>query len=219
MCGRFTLHSTPDQIVDVFNVSNAINFPATYNAAPSQDLPIIIKDRIGLAHWGFLAPWDEDLSKARKPINARIETVAQSKMFASAFEKRRCVVPANGFYEWLKTSEGKSPYYFYPENEAIMAFAGIWSQKEIDGENRVSFSILTQEAGEDVAPIHKRQPVMLPVDQCTAYMEADTDTALRIAQDNTLSLKKHVVTKQVNNPTNDDASLVEDMLSTTQQQG
>lgn len=195
MCGRFTNHTKMDQLAEIFDLENIINFEATYNAAPSQLLPIIIKNRIGLAQWGFKTEWNKDSKSAPIPINAKLENVATSRMFQSSFEKKRCIVPANGYYEWKKVEGHKQPWYIKPRDKSdLFAFAGIWSKVD----DVVTFAILTQPACEEVKDIHHRMPVFVPVKEKDDWLNHKSDIPSFIPE-----FETYEVSKAVNSPKND----------------
>ena len=164
MCARFTLDGEIQQLRDVFELTNSIEIIPTWNRAPGTMSPIVIQDRIGLAKWGLRPAWAKAGMKVAH--NARIETAATKPYFRSAWAKRRCLVPATGFYEWQITDTGKQPIYFDYSGQ-IFAFAGLWEKaNEKDGseqpsDSEVTFTILTQPAVGPVAKIHHRMPVIL----------------------------------------------------------
>jgi putative SOS response-associated peptidase YedK len=137
----------------------------TYNAAPSQAQLVIRNDApqtISRAVWGFVPEWAAGRSDVKPLINARAETVAEKPFFRDAFKKKRCLVLADGFYEWRRTRDGKVPYRIALKSEEPFAFAGIWSSiASVDGTPQITFAILTTDANELVAQIHTRMPVML----------------------------------------------------------
>lgn len=207
MCGRYTIHIPMEGLASRFDLENAIAYTPTYNAAPGQDLPVIIKNRIGLARWGFVPAWAN--AKDIKPqINARLETVASKPMFADAFKKRRCLVPATGFYEWAKTDHGKQPYHIHREDGAHFAFAGIWSKIQATEGPQVTFAIVTKPALPAIAGIHARMPVMLDGGTGTSWLYGATDEALAVAHNAEPALASYTVTSRVNSPSEDDAGLI-----------
>jgi putative SOS response-associated peptidase YedK len=155
--------------------------PARYIVAPTQQVAAVRKGESGREfawlRWGLIPPWAKD--KKLAPINAMAETAATKPMFRSAFKKRRCLVPADGYYEWKATGgETKQPYLFTPADGKPFAFAGLWEAAELDGEQIESCAILTTDANELAAQVHKRMPVILPAEAYEAWLDpANQDTA------------------------------------------
>lgn len=174
MCGRFTLAKKPKEIAERFQISIPDDIPVpAFNAAPGQLLPVISRqdpDKLVLVRWGLSAPWLR--SGSQLVINARSETLASKRMFRELLETGRCLVPADGFYEWRKGGSRKQPYRFTLQGEKIFAFAGLMQeQTNDDGEETLAFTILTTDANELVAGIHNRMPVILPAEAEKAWIE------------------------------------------------
>ena len=166
MCGRFTMATNAEALEERFraHVSTSVAAP-TYNAAPSQAQLTILNDRpdaIIRATWGFVPEWADGRPDVKPLINARAETVATKPFFRDAFRRKRCLVLANGFYEWKRTGKGKVPYRIALKTEEPFAFAGIWSTVR-DAQSGVhpTFAILTTDANALVSQIHSRMPVIL----------------------------------------------------------
>tara|TARA_B100000780_G_C21114437_1_gene450720 strand:- start:845 stop:1459 length:615 start_codon:yes stop_codon:yes gene_type:complete len=199
MCGRYTISSPLDILKDEFHIINSINFPASYNAAPSQALPVVIGNEIRLMEWGFLPDWAQDKDIGPQ-INARSETVHEKPFFKDAFINNRCLIPANGFYEWTKIKGGKQPWYITTHH--IMAFAGIY--------NESGFCILTKEAVGSVAQIHSRMPVIVSKTQYQNWMNGKTAEALSIIEQAIIpDFDIFTVSTRVNTPANNDETLIE----------
>jgi putative SOS response-associated peptidase YedK len=164
MCGRFTLAQSPEAVAKAFGLDAVPNFPPRYNIAPSQPVGVIVrgqnapKPEFRLMGWGLIPSWAKDPSIGAKLINARSETLTEKPSFRAAFKYRRCLIPADGFYEWQKTQGGaKQPFYFSMAGNAVFAFAGLWeSWNDIE-----SCTILTTAANGLLQPIHDRMPVIL----------------------------------------------------------
>lgn len=176
MCGRYAFFAAPHRLIDIFGAIRAINFPARYNAAPIQDMPILVKNHIGMARWGLLPPWADadDRGLCAKMINARSETVAEKPAFSAAWAKgRRCLIPANGFFEWQgaenERPDTKQPYYIHHKSEELVGFAGLWAKKD----DLVTFTLLTKQADGAIADIHHRMPVILTPSQASSWFAAD----------------------------------------------
>src|SRR5690242_16933391 len=132
MCGRFTLHHSQDEVVERFEISDIFfNFGARYNIAPSQNVAVITgeKDRVLSGYkWGLVPFWAKDAAIGNKMINARAETLVEKPAFRQALVKRRCLIPADGFYEWRQQGKSKQPVYLHLRNRELFAFAGLWEE-------------------------------------------------------------------------------------------
>lgn len=168
MCGRFTRSTDKDDLQSRFGFTNPGNIPLSprFNIAPTQNSPtVIVKDdqrEVTMMRWGLIPPWAKDMSIGYKMINARGETVAEKSSFKKPFKDRRCLVLADGFYEWKKEKKNKTPFRFVLKSRAPFAFAGLWDTWENpDGELITSFTIITTGANPLMEPIHDRMPVIL----------------------------------------------------------
>jgi putative SOS response-associated peptidase YedK len=172
MCGRFVQKTPLGEIQVLFETPNAVpNAPPRYNAAPTDSLAVVrfnpqTRQRsLDLLRWGLVPLWAKDPSFGPKCINARSETIATNKIFREAFERRRCLVPADAFYEWRKVPGGKPAPYAVAPREAMFAFAGLWERwRNPDGSILRSFTIVTGPANSLCRPIHDRMPVILPLE-------------------------------------------------------
>lgn len=177
MCGRFTI-ADPGRLAARFS---RFLFPddikPNFNVAPTQRVPALCNDSIpnvALLHWGLLPPWSKDKSTAYKTINARSETAAEKPMFRDAFRKRRCAIFADSYFEWKMAEEGKKhPYRFTVDDDAPIAFAGLWEARDDDGGELRSCSILTTQPNEVQSPYHDRMPVILDVDAMDLWLTSD----------------------------------------------
>ena len=167
MCGRFTLRVTPEQAREAFGYEAKPNFPPRYNIAPTQPVAIIREEQdrpeFALVRWGLIPPWVKDLKAFPTLINARSEQAAEKPAFRNAIRRRRCLIPADGFYEWQKTPTGKKqPFLIERPDSRVFAFAGLWeSWMDAEGNELDSAAILTTQANETLAPIHDRMPVVI----------------------------------------------------------
>ncbi|GBC62102.1 SOS response-associated peptidase [Desulfonema ishimotonii] len=167
MCGRFAQHSTRETLIRHFAIETVTcDVTPAYNIAPTQEVLAVIarrERRLGKLRWGLIPPWAGDMSGTARLINARAETVAQKPVFRSAFKARRCLIPADGYYEWQKGESGRQPFYFTRPSGEPLAFAGLWETwKRRDGAVVChSCAFLTTEADRSVREIHPRMPVML----------------------------------------------------------
>lgn len=179
MCGRFTLTATPEELQAAFpTFSIPHDLPPSYNIAPGQPVPVIPnngKNKLTFHKWGLVPSWANEESLNRYNfINARGETLIEKASFRSPYRRRRCLILADGFYEWRKSSHGgKTPYYFYLKNKQPFAFAGLWEiWHSPHGDELHSCCIITTEANNVVKPIHKRMPVILSQDAYPLWLDA-----------------------------------------------
>ncbi len=189
MCGRFLSLSSPDHLAERFEVDRVRTDPLEprYNVAPSTSIYAVLdhddERRLGTLRWGFVPVWAKALKGAPQPINARVETVASNRMFAPSFRRRRCLLPADGFYEWQDRGEGrrKQPFHLADPDSAPLAFAGIWSSWRDPGEDDpdplFSAAIVTTDASGEMARIHHRMPVILPANLWDTWLSAPEDEA------------------------------------------
>jgi len=182
MCGRYSVTLPPDAIRELFRVATGLNLQPRYNVAPTQEAPVIGLDEQGeravkMFRWGLVPRWSKELPKTAPLINARAESIAEKPTFRDAFAKRRCLVLADGFYEWPqdKSAKVKLPWRIVPTDRPGIAFAGVWDAwRKPDGEILRSFAIVTTAANDRIAPIHERMPVMLPAAAEEAWLAPDT---------------------------------------------
>ena len=179
MCGRFVLISDLKNIQKNFNIEDiSCEHQPSWNIAPSQSVPVVIRHN-GINHlvcfrWGLIPSWSKDSSIANKLINARAETVDQKPSFKDAFKKRRCLIVADGFYEWKREGNKKMPLYYYLKSGRPFGFAGLYEtwispdKKEIN-----TCVIITTAANELIAPVHDRMPVILSNDQEKVWLDSD----------------------------------------------
>lgn len=208
MCGRFAFYLPPSDLQRLFGCSNLVNFPSRYNAAPMQDHPVIIRDRMGLARWGMLPPWavGDDRAMAARMTNARSETISEKPVFRESWARsRRCLVPANGFYEWYDLNGVNQPYYIYRDNSALMAMAGLWARHG----DLVTFTILTREATDPIRAMHHRMPVIFDPAQANDWFNAAPDAAARMTENQICNdIRFHTIGPAVGKVANDDPSLI-----------
>jgi putative SOS response-associated peptidase YedK len=182
MCGRFTLHASPEQIAAQFDVAEPEQLADRYNISPTQPVGIVRMDRAGderewaLVHWGLIPSWSKDPNMGAKMINARGETVHEKPAFRAALKRRRCLVPADGFYEWKRTGSSKQPYFIRLCNEEPFAFAGLWEiWTAPDGSEIESCTVITTEPNELMANLHDRMPVILAKEDYAQWLGKGKD--------------------------------------------
>jgi putative SOS response-associated peptidase YedK len=230
MCGRFVAASPPDQIARYFDAQapEALLEPS-YNVAPTNDVYAVLEDgssrRVEALHWGLVPRWAKDPSVGNRMINARAETLAAKNAYKHAFAKRRCIIPADGFYEWRAEPDQKrkQPYYIHRPDGEPLAFAGLWEvwrdPNSRDADELHSCTIVTGQPNEKVRPIHDRMPVILPSQAWDTWLDPDQHDLdllgklLVPASASTIEL--HPVSTEVNNVRNKGAHLVDRIDPTT----
>jgi len=232
MCGRYTLTSAPEAVRALFHYDERPNFPARYNIAPTQPIPIVRlvdgKRQFALVRWGLMPSWVKDPKAFSLLINARGETAADKPAFRAAMRRRRCLIPADGFYEWKALGGRKQPFYIHAKSSnheksgAPLAFAGLWETwAGPNGEEVDTAAIVTTDANATLSGIHDRMPVIVPPDAFDQWLGAgvlasgvdakfDLENAIaliRPAPDDLL--EAHPVSRQVNRVANDNPKLLE----------
>ena len=186
MCGRYTLKAGGRELSDLFGLSEEPEIEPRYNIAPTQQIPVVIEEEangeanggrtLEIMHWGLIPSWAKDPSIGARMINARAETVSEKPSYRSAFKKRRCLIVADGFYEWKRTDDGKQPYYLRLAGGGPFGFAGLWESWSMDsGDEMRSATIITTEPNEVAAEVHNRMPVILPPDLYDVWLDPDND--------------------------------------------
>jgi putative SOS response-associated peptidase YedK len=216
MCGRYTLSAPVDELVETFDVPlPAFELVPRFNIAPSQPCPIIAADRhgrrMGMLTWGLVL---EKVQGPRRPlINVRVESVGKRPPFRRALERRRCLVPADGFYEWKEESGKKVPHWIHPARGGLLSFAGIWDRwTDPKGETHDGFALLTTAANPDMAHIHGRMPVIVGPPERDAWLDRSLDGSaaldlLRAVPAGELTSRE--VSTRVNRTAEDDEGLIE----------
>jgi putative SOS response-associated peptidase YedK len=222
MCGRFTLRTPTEKLAQAFEVDEVLTVEARYNIAPTQN---VLGVRQTADHreatnfrWGLIPSWAKDASMGARLINARSETVTEKPAFREAFKRRRCIIPADGFYEWQRTESKKQPYYFFMKDERPFGFAGLWERwKDTDGDAVESCSILTTEANELLKHFHDRMPVILHPDDYGLWLNDDVrevDSLKELLQPYTASeMRAYPVSTLVNSPGHQGERLIEQLKS------
>jgi putative SOS response-associated peptidase YedK len=167
MCGRFSLHTSEPQIREAFGLEHTepLGLKPRYNVAPSQDIPIVRDIDTGpelvLARWGLVPHWSKESKLKYSTINARIESVAEKPTYRTPFKRSRCLIPADGFYEWKQVAGNKIPHHIRMHDGNVFAFAGLWDHWEGEGETLDSCVIITTPSNEVMKPIHERMPAII----------------------------------------------------------
>lgn len=215
MCGRFAFYSPSEATAALFGVESSVAVVPRYNIAPTQFIAGIRKDEEGeselvMLRWGLIPFWAKDPSIGNRMINARAETVAEKPSFRNAYRKSRCLILADGFYEWRKEGEQKTPYLISLADSSPFAFAGLWEHwksKESD-ETIQSTAIITTAANDFMAQIHHRMPIVLQPDNAVRWLQGDMDLLQEVTDDSP-EFRAWPVGRSVNNARNESASLIE----------
>ena len=225
MCGRYALYGPK-----AFSRAERVYFegldifPATYNAAPSDLMPIVRlldgQPVLTRAKWGLVPAWSKDEKAGVKAINARAETCTSIPLFRTAYQmKRRCLVPASGFYEWKKHPAGKQPYYITSADGSLLAFAGLWEQWRMpNGETLLSYTIITGEPNDVVKPLHDRMPVVLRAEYYERWLsDPDPRDLMQPCENHTVIA--YPVSTRVGTPKNNDPALIDPIDGAWQDRG
>jgi putative SOS response-associated peptidase YedK len=216
MCGRFTIFISLDQLVKLLNIFDLPALPPSYNVCPGQKIAAIRriadKYRLDYLYWGLIPSWAKDKSISHKLINARAETITEKPSFRNAFRSRRCLVPANGFYDWGEVNGIRTPHYFHLKDNQPMMFAGLWEHwKSPEGETIESCTIITTTANTLVQNIHDRMPAILPQAEYVSWLAPDAkpQELVQLLQPFPSDLMEYYpVSTLVNNPRNNSADLI-----------
>jgi putative SOS response-associated peptidase YedK len=220
LCGRFTLFDTAASLAEAFEVAEVPSLSPRYNIAPSQAVAAVRIPPSGgarevvLLRWGLIPSWAKDPSLGDRMINARAETAAGKPAFRSAIRRRRCLVPASGFYEWKRTNGRKQPYYIRRPDGKPFAFAGLWESWEGPGQAAVeSCAILTTSANELLLPIHDRMPVIVSPADYDLWLSSEVRDPAELARlfrpCPPEEMTAFPVGTAVNNPKTDSPQLIE----------
>lgn len=226
MCGRYALFTDPVDLADEFGLADA-DYEETYNAAPSEDLPVILDEEpraLSVARWGLVPSWSDGPGSGPDPINARAESLTENRAFADAYRNRRCLVPVDGFYEWVETADGKQPHFVSRADGRPFVLAGLWETwtpeqtqtglgefggtgPSRDPEPVRSFTIVTAEPNEFLADYHHRMAVILEAADADRWLSGETTSDLLEPRD--VGLRAWPVSRDVNDPSNDRRALVD----------
>ncbi len=223
MCGRFARYSLSHELERYFNaLPPPFDIQPSYNVAPTQEIPVIVQledaRHLKKRHWGLVPFWANDISIGSRMINARVETLSSKPAFKAALKHRRCLIPANGFYEWFGKAGSKQPYYFQLPSGEPFAFAGlyeIWQGKEAPPEAGPykSCAIITTEASESVKDIHNRMPLILKPEVYDAWLDPENKEIAQIEEllktAYVKELNRYPVSRMVNQVGNDQKECME----------
>jgi putative SOS response-associated peptidase YedK len=217
MCGRYTLRTPVDSVAEAFEIEEyPSSITPNYNIAPTQEVAAVVEEdekrKLEMLHWGLIPSWAKDPSIGNKMINARAETIAEKPSFRRAFKVRRCLILADGFYEWKKTDGGKQPYHVKMEDGSLFAFAGLWETWQ-NGEEIRSCTIITTDANDLMSDIHHRMPVILHPEDYAMWLDHDFEekevlTALLRPYPADV-MEAYPVSRRVNKPSNNEPSVLE----------
>ena len=212
MCGRFTLKSPGRFKFEGVNLSHLPSLAPRYNIAPSQNVLTIVESgaerEATFLQWGLIPSWSKG---AKGFINARAETIEDKPSFKESFQRRRCLIPGDGFFEWQRSGKIAQPYFFHMKDESSFAFAGIWDEWQGNGNSIASCAIITTAANELLAPIHDRMPVILPYESHDLWLNDDSNPiSLRnvLAPFPASQMTSHAVSYDVNGTKMDDEHLL-----------
>ena len=221
MCGRYTAAMSWSELVDLYEITETgipLNVAPRYNVAPTQTVPIVRSvpngRELAMVRWGLVPSWSKGPDSRYSMINARAETVTEKPSFRTPFRRRRCLVPADGFYEWKKANGAKQPYRIALNDGRPFAFAGLWDSWESADETAIeSCTIIVTDANELVRPIHDRMPVILDPGNHVRWLDVEGTPADEAAE-MLLSypserMTAYPVSRMVNSPKNDDPKCIE----------
>jgi len=213
MCGRFTLITPMNELVLRFRAEAPTKeFKPRYNAAPTQELLIIPQDtphKFSISRWGLIPHWAKDAKIGNKMINAKAETLLEKPSFKNLISGKRCMVIADGFYEWKKSGNTKIPYRISLPNNKPFAFAGLYEDWINEGKTIRTFTIITTAPNSQVKEIHDRMPVILPERNEKDWLTAEPLNAISLLNPFSKKLLVQEVSRKVNNPENDNPSILQ----------
>ncbi len=223
MCGRFAFFSPDEAVREYFSLKEMPLVEPRFNISPTQFVPVIRDGgsdgggrNMSMLFWGLVPFWAKEKSIGHRMINARGETLAEKPSFRNAFKKRRCIVPASGFYEWKKEGDIKRPYFISRKDDKPIALAGLWERWEKGDEPLESFTIVTTAPNAFMETLHQRMPLILTREQHQEWLDpGNKDTAslagmIRPCRDDLLVARP--VSRKVNNPRNEGADLIDESV-------
>jgi putative SOS response-associated peptidase YedK len=222
MCGRYTLTALLEDILSEFDCTTSIEcLLPRYNIAPSQNLPVIIQNRdtkkreLALMQWGLIPSWAKTFESSYNTINAKAETLIEKPLYRSLIKRKRCLIPADSFYEWQEGPSPKQPWRFMLKDEKVFGFAGLfdeWHSKEDVGISIKTFTIITTQPNELVSPIHNRMPVIIKPEHYEAWLDTTSENPLPLLSFlepyPANEMKSYKVSTRVNNTRVDDKDCI-----------
>lgn len=219
MCGRYALKTSVPEIARILGAGANIDFAPSFNVAPSRKVPVCRISADGdrelvLLRWGLVPHWAKEINDRYRMINARAETVHEKPAFRVPFRRRRCLVPADGYFEWKASPQRKQPYFIHRSDGAPLFLAGLWDRWEKSDHGPLdSFSIVTTSASERLAAIHDRMPVIIEEADRRAWLDSELEDTHRLLPllepDPGIELSLTPVSTYVNNPRHDDPRCIE----------
>lgn len=219
MCGRYNLITDAASLIDFFEIENALFegyvLQPRYNIAPAQTVPIVRDSGSGRelvpARWGLVPHWSAEAKSKYSTINARAETVAAKPAYRDAFRRRRCLIPATGFYEWKPLADGKTPYHIRLPDGELFAFAGLWDRWDKEGPGFDSCSIIVTDANETMRSLHDRMPVILNRAQYNTWLNTGHFSQAQLQamlQPYAGVMETYALNRYVNSPRHDDPQCI-----------
>ena len=211
MCGRFASYKNLNKLKNIFNITNSdFNITQSYNISPGQNVKIILSYKLENylleSNWGYTFI-NSNTQNKQMVINSRIETINSKLLFKDSFLKRKCIIPANGYFEWSKKEGEKKPYLIKLGDGELIYFAGVWRKEKYNDDKRRVFSIITKAANKKINEIHHRMPVVLNANNAQDYLETK-DNNLIFDNFEDVDLNFFEVSKYVNNPKNNDEKCI-----------
>jgi len=216
MCGRFAFYSPTEATAALFGVTASVEIEPRYNITPTQFVAAIREDdnkdrELVMLRWGLVPFWAKDPSIGNRMINARAETVAEKPSYRAAFRHRRCLVLADGFYEWRRTGDTKTPYFISLANGEPFALAGLWEswKDKNSGDLLQTTTLITTDANDFMRPVHHRMPVIVQSDAADEWLSGSAQESLQHVLERTPSLQAWPVDRRVNNARNEGETLID----------
>ena len=211
MCGRFASYKNLNKLKNIFNITNSdFNITQSYNISPGQNVKIILSYKLENylleSNWGYTFI-NSNTQNKQMVINSRIETINSKLLFKDSFLKRKCIIPANGYFEWSQKEGEKKPYLIQLGDGELIYFAGVWRKEKYNDDKRRVFSIITKAANKKINEIHHRMPVVLNANNAQDYLETK-DNNLIFDNFEDVDLNFSEVSKYVNNPKNNDEKCI-----------
>ncbi len=225
MCSRYFLDADGNVIAYTFSVPLNERVRRRFNIAPTQEAPVVRVSKDGaremaMLRWGLVPAWSKDIGVGTKMINARGESVAEKPAFRDAMAQRRCLVPASGFFEWRGMPGRKQPFAITVPDRPLFAFAGLWERwRPRDGEPVETFTIVTTDANDAVAPVHDRMPVILPKETEDAWLRGEVTDASALLKPYEGSIALRAVSRTVSNVNNEGPECLADAATEPGAQG